>query len=77
MHPNEPESMHSGLVPPQCLGLCLWLGSCPCLGSCLGFCLGLVHFAQYIEHSSYLLRLKQQITNCFNISFFDLIQFFD
>ena len=60
MHPNEPESMNSGLAPPLCLGLCL----------------GLVHFAQYLQHSYYLLRLKQQITNCFNISFFDLIHFF-
>ena len=57
-------------------GLCLGL----CLGFCLVLCLGLgyhwFHFAHFLQHLCSLLRLKQQIQNCFNISLFDLIQIF-
>lgn len=74
MHPNEPESLNFGLVPPLCLGFRSYLG----LGLGLGLCLGLgyhwFHFAHFLQHLCSLLRLKQQIQNCFNISLFDFIQ---
>ena len=68
MHPNEPESLNSSLVPPPCLGLGL--------GLCLGLGYHWFHFAHFLQHLCSLLRLKQQIQNCFNISLFDLIQQF-
>ena len=68
MTPNMPESVSFGLLPPPGLGL----------GSCLGQVLGYqwVRFPHYLAHFCYLLRFKQKNTNCFNLSFFDLIQFF-
>jgi len=34
------------------------------------------NFAHFIQHVCSLLRLKEQIQNCFNISLFDFIQQF-
>jgi len=72
MHPNDPKSLNFGLVPPLGLGLGL------CLGLFLGLGLGYHWFllAHFIQHVCSLLRLKQQIQNCFNISLFDFIQQF-
>ena len=74
MHPNEPESLNFGLVPPPCLGLCPYLGLG--LGLCLVIGYQWFHFEHFLQHLCYVLRIKQQIQNCFNISLFDLIQQF-
>ena len=74
MHLNEPESLNFGLVPLQCLGLCPYLGLG--LGLCLVIGYEWFHFSDFLQDLCSLLRIQQQIQNCFNISLFDLIQQF-
>ena len=74
MHPNELESLNYGLVPPLFLGLCPYLGLG--LGLCLGFGYHWFHFAYFLQHLCFPLKLKQKIQKCFKIALFDLIQQF-
>ena len=57
MHPNKPKFLNYCLVPPLCLGLCLYLG----LGLCLVLGYQWFHFAHFLQHLCSFLILKHKI----------------